>query len=192
MKERLFFERKRGLLDFYRGNGRMPSYSEIMSLFSFRSKNAAFKLVNKFVESGIVKRDKMGRIVPTCILGQLKILGSVEAGFPSPAEEELIDTISLDEFLIKNPETTFMLKVSGDSMVDAGIMPNDLVLVERGRVVKSGDIVVASVDGEWTLKHYIKKGGQIMLKPANKKYESIIPQGELMIGGVVSAVIRRY
>lgn len=86
-----------------------------------------------------------------------------------------------------------MLTVSGDSMIDAGIQPGDLVLIEKGRNPKSNDIVIAQVDGEWTLKYYIKdrKDG-VRLEPANKKYQTIIPKQSLVIGGVVRAVVRRY
>src|ERR1700693_3413162 len=84
------------------------------------------------------------------------VLGSVAAGFPSPAEEELVDTLSLDDLLIQNREATFLLKVSGDSMTGAGILPGDMVIVDKGQTPKSGDIVIAEVDGAWTMK-YLRK-----------------------------------
>jgi repressor LexA len=116
----------------------------------------------------------------------------VEAGFPSPAEEELLDTMSLDEYLISNKEATFILQVSGNSMIDAGIMPKDLVLVERTNEAKPGDIVIAEVDGKWTMKYLRQKGNQMYLEPANKKYTPIYPKEELKISAVVKAVIRKY
>jgi repressor LexA len=100
--------------------------------------------------------------------------------------------MSLDEFLIERPEQTFLIKVSGDSMIDAGIQEGDLVLVERGRSPKNRDIVIAQVDNEWTMKYYDKTGSQVRLIAANKKYPPIKPQQELKIGGVVVAVIRKY
>jgi SOS regulatory protein LexA len=121
-----------------------------------------------------------------------RVLGFVEAGFPSPAEEELRDTISLDEFLIQNPDASFLLKVSGDSMVNAGILPGDMVIVDRGQTGRSGDIVIAEVDGEWTMKFLKKSGDVIWLVPANPKYKPIRPQRELKICGVVTAVVRKY
>lgn len=84
----------------------------------------------------------------------LRKLGTIEAGFPSPAEEELLDTITLDEWLIKRREATYMLEVKGLSMMNAGILPGDTALVERGREPKHGDIVIACVDGKWTMKYY--------------------------------------
>ncbi len=116
----------------------------------------------------------------------------MQAGFPSPAEEELVDTMSLDEFLVSRPDATYLVKVVGDSMIEAGIHPDDLVLVERGKDPKSGDIVIAEVDGEWTMKYYHRKGRGVVLRPANKNYPDIYPQRELKIGGVVTACIRKY
>ncbi len=123
---------------------------------------------------------------------KVKILGRVEAGFPSPAEEELQDTITLDEWLIKNKEATYMLKVSGDSMVDAGIMEGDTVLVDRSITPRSGNIVIAEVDGGWTMKYLKKSGNKVELVPANKKYKTITPREDLKIAAVVISVIRKY
>jgi SOS regulatory protein LexA len=120
------------------------------------------------------------------------VIGIVEAGFPSPAEEELLDTISLDDLLIQNREASFLLKVSGDSMTGAGILPGDMVIVDRGRPPKSGDIVIAEVDGQWTMKYLRKRGESVMLIPANVKYKPIRPERELEIAGVVTAVVRKY
>ncbi len=120
------------------------------------------------------------------------MLGYIQAGFPSPAEEETVDLISLDEYLISSPESTFVLKVEGDSMIDAGIRPGDLVLVQRNLTPRNGDIVIASVDGEWTLKYFQKIKDKTVLRAANSKYPVIQPRSELMIGGVVIANVRKY
>ena len=79
-----------------------------------------------------------------------------------------------------------------DSMIEAGIRPGDLVIVERGRNPKSGDVIIAQVDGEWTLKTFEKQNGKVVLRAANKKYPPITPKWELSIGGVVVANIRKY
>ena len=133
-----------------------------------------------------------GFLIPKKLFGEVRVLGTVEAGWPSPAEEELTDTMSLDEWLIRNKEATYILKVKGDSMIDAGIMDGDMVLLERGREAKDGDIVVAEIDGAWTMKYLSKKGKQVTLEPANKKYKTIIPKEELKVAAVVMAVIRKY
>jgi SOS regulatory protein LexA len=121
-----------------------------------------------------------------------KFLGNVEAGFPSPAEEELVDTLSLDDLLIQNKEASFLLKVSGDSMINAGILPGDMVIIDKGLTPKSGDIVIAQVDGEWTMKFLRKRKDDVVLVPANPKYQPIRPKTELKISGVVTAVVRKY
>jgi repressor LexA len=123
------------------------------------------------------------------------MLGTVGASFPSPAEEEEADTISLDEWLIDNKESSFLLKISGESMIDAGIHPGDVVILQRGRKAKTGDIVVAEIDGEWTIKYYEQRGKRVRLIPANKgdaSYKPIEPNDEMRIAGVVSAVVRKY
>ncbi|MBU0545746.1 transcriptional repressor LexA [Patescibacteria group bacterium] len=183
---------KKKIIKFYYDHKRMPSYSEIMHLVGFKSKNAVFKLVKKLVEDGFLLKDKSGRLLPSKLYGDVRVLGTVEAGFPSPAEEELSDTMTMDEYLIENREATFMLKVSGDSMKDAGIMPGDLVLVERGREPAEGDIVIAEVDKNWTMKYFRKKSGMIYLQAANEKYKDIVPTEELKIAAIVKAVVRKY
>ncbi len=177
---------------FYLKNSRMPSYSEMAGLFGFKSKNAVYKVVGKLIEEKVLRKDKKGRVVLVADPIYIRVLGYVEAGFPSPAEEELLDAVSLNKFLIKNPNSTFMLKVSGDSMVEAGIMPGDFVLVDRSLKPKNGNIVIARVDGEWTIKYLRKRDNRFILVPANKRFETIIPKDELYIAGVVIGVIRKY
>lgn len=183
---------KKKIRSFYKANKRMPSYSEIMAMLRLKSKNSVFKLVKKLENSGFLEKDAAGKLIPARLYEQTRILGYIQAGFPSPAEEELVDTISLDEYLIQNKESTFILKVSGDSMVDAGIFEGDMVIVDRASTPKSGDIVVAEVDNEWTMKYLAKSDGRFYLKPGNKKYKPIYPENELKIAAVVKAVIRKY
>ena len=122
----------------------------------------------------------------------IRIAGHISAGFPSPAEEELRDIISFDDYLVPRPLSSFILRVSGDSMAGAGIMPDDLVIVERGRVPKNGDIVIAEIDGDWAMKYFYKAGGRITLEAANPRYQTIKPNMELRITGIVVACVRKY
>ncbi len=184
--------RKTEILKFYRRNRRMPSYAEIMTLAGFKSKNAVHKLVTKLIDLGFVEKDATGRLIPKRLEIEIPVLGVVEAGWPSPAEEELLDTMSLDDYLVPNKEATYILRVSGESMIEAGIMPGDQVLVERGAEPKSGDIVIAEVDGAWTMKYYRKQAGKVVLVPGNKKFKLIVPKHELRIAAIVKAVIRKY
>ena len=180
------------LKDFYSNFNRLPSYSEIADLMGYASKNAAFRLVTKLIDAGILEKDFKGKLKPCPGKFGLPLAGYVQAGFPTPAEEELIDTLSLDEYLVQNPNSSFLLKVNGDSMIDAGINPEDIVIVERGVSAKNGDVVLAEVDREWTLKYFKKSNGKITLIPANKNYPEIIAREELKIAGVIRGLVRKY
>jgi len=184
--------RTKSIAHFYHQKGRMPSFSEIGEIIGLRSKNAVHKLVNRLQQNNVLSKDEKGRLIPGSIALPLRVLGTVEAGFPSPAEEELADTLSLDDLLIQNPSATFMLKISGDSMSGAGILPGDMVIIDKGQEPKSGDIVIAEVDGEWTMKYLRKRGESVTLVPANPLYKPIRPKKELKIAGVVTAVVRKY
>ncbi len=185
-------ERLASLQRFYQKQQRLPSYSELMTLFKLRSKNAVHRIMQQWLVDNVVERTTNGKYAPGIKLRSVPILGSISAGFPSPAEEELADAITLDDYLIKNRAASFMVKVSGDSMIDAGIHPGDLVVVERGHNPKSGDIVVAHIDGAFTLKRFYQKNKQVWLKAENKNYPTFYPTEELKIEGVVTGVIRKY
>lgn len=177
---------------FFQAEGRAPGYREMLAIFNYRSKNAVYGLLKKAELAGYIRK-KRGKITPTGKLtGSIRLLGSVQAGFPSPAEEELHDAINLEQFLVRKPEATYLLTVTGDSMIEAGIHPGDIVLVEKGATPGNNDIVIAQVDDEWTLKYFTKDSGGVCLLPANKKYRSIRPSRSMLIGGVVRAVIRKY
>jgi SOS regulatory protein LexA len=183
----------RRLRQFWRLERRAPTYAEMLDLFDYKSKNAVFGLLRKLEEAGYVAKDANGRIaLLNKLTGTVRILGSIAAGFPTQEEEQETDAITLDEYLVKNPDNTYMLTVRGDSMIDAGIMPGDIVLVEKGPRPSQNDIVVARVDEEWTLKYYVRDNAGVRLEPANRKYKFIRPLRSLEIGGIVRAVIRKY
>ena len=185
-------EYKNKILGFYKRTKRMPSYTEIMTLVGFKSKNAVFKLINKLVDEGVLDKDSSGRLVPNRLIGELPMLGLVEAGFPTVAEETPFDTMSIDEYLINDKDKTYLLEVKGDSMIEAGIHEGDLVIAERKSDPKVGDIVIAEVDGGWTMKYFRKKGNQVYLEPANKNYKPIYPEYDIKIAAVVTGVVRKY
>jgi SOS regulatory protein LexA len=181
------------LRKFWRLERRAPTYAEMLDLFGYKSKNAVFGLLRKLEEAGYVVKDANGRIaLLSKLTGTVRILGSIAAGFPTQEEQQEADAITLDEYLVKNPDHTYMLTVRGDSMIDAGIMPGDIVLVEKGPRPNQNDIVVARVDDEWTLKYFVRDNAGVRLEPANPKYKFIRPLRSLEIGGVVRAVIRKY
>lgn len=188
----VLMERAERIRHFYRTKGRMPSYTEIGNLVGLSSKATVARLVRQLHENELLDKDATGRLLPGRMKQPVRLLGNVEAGFPSSAEEENADVLSLDDLLIKNPQATFLLKVSGDSMNGAGIMQGDLVIVDRSMTAHDGNIVIAEVDGAWTMKRLGKVGKKITLLAENPKYPPIVPKRELKIAGVVTAVIRKY
>lgn len=180
------------LESFYSKNNRMPTYSEMLQIFNFRSKNAVAKIVNKLVEAGMVAKDHLGRLIPTETFGEIPLLGSVKAGIPSDVSEELHETLNLENFLVQKKESTYMLEVDGDSMIEAHIEKGDHVLVEKTNQAKNGEIVIAEVDGEFTMKYFRKEGNKIYLQPANKNLKNIYPKNSFSIIGIIKAVIRKY
>jgi len=175
--------------DFFKKNHRFPSYSEMLGLFKLSSKNAVYKIVRQWIEEGLLKKVNK-KISPTKAFFSLPLLGSVKAGPPSLADEDL-DFLSLDDYLIDKPEASFLLKVSGDSLLGVGIMPGDLVIIEKKKQASFGQIVLAFIDKQWTLKILKKKNGRVRLESANKKYSPFYPNQELELFGVVRGVIRR-
>ena len=183
---------KNKIISFYKRTKRMPTYAEIMTLLGFKSKNAVFKLINKLIGEGVLDKDSSGRLIPNKLVGEIPMLGLVEAGFPTVAEETVLDTMSIDEYLINDKDKTYLLEVKGDSMIEAGIQEGDLVVAERKSDPRDGDIVIAEVDGGWTMKYFRKKGTQVFLEPANKNYKPIYPEYDIKIAAVVTGVVRKY
>ncbi len=118
----------------------------------------------------------------------------VQAGFPSPADDHLEDTLDLNTHLIHHKEATFFVKAQGDSMLGAGIHQGDILIVDRSLTAKSGKIVIAVVDGEFTVKRLHKYKGNVTLRAENPDFEDIKINGtsELIIWGVVTSVIHQY
>ena len=115
-------------------------------------------------------------------------LTSIEAGFPSPADDHLDVALDLNEYLIKHPSSTFYIYVKGDSMINNGIYNGDIIIVDRSLTPKTKDIVVAVIDGEFTVKKMYKKNNTICLNPGNKNYKSIDIDSDMdfQIWGVVT------
>jgi len=177
---------------FFLDNGRMPTYSEMAEIIGVRSKSVVHFWVAKLLDAGILQKDSKGFLSLIRNPRALRLAGEVCAGLPTPAEAEIRGIVSFDEYLVRNPENSFLLSVTGDSMIDAGIREKDLVIVESNREPKNGDIVLAEVDGDWTMKYFHKKGEMIVLEAANSKYSTIVPRADLRIAGVITAVIRKY
>ena len=193
MSEEKYITQKDKIISFYKKNKRMPGYKEIMAMVGFRSKNAVYKLINRLVDDEVVEKDSRGKLSPIKIFGQIPLLGLVEAGIPTSVDEDRSESLSIDEYLIGNIKgSTYLLEVKGDSMIDEGIKEGDMVIVERRGDPKDGEIVIAEIDGGWTMKYFKKKGNIVYLKPANKNYSPLYPQYDLKVAAIVKGVIRKY
>jgi DNA polymerase V len=137
-------------------------------------------------------------LVPTPVLSSPVFLGLVPnrvcAGFPSPAEDLGAERIDLVKELITHPQATFLLRVSGDSMRDAGIFDNDILVIDKAVKPRHSMVVVAVVDGEFTVKRLYQRAGRIKLQAANPTYPDIVPkEGQMIeIWGVVTASIKQF
>jgi len=129
---------------FYRKYHRLPSYSEMLGLFGFASKNAVYKIVRKWLNEGFLKKEG-GKFAPSPKFFALPMYGIVKAGFPIMADENK-EYLSIDEYLIDDPASSFLLKVSGDSLVNVGIFDGDIVIVKSKKEAKNGDLVLAQID----------------------------------------------
>ena len=117
----------------------------------------------------------------------------IRAGFPSPAEDHIEQTLDITELIVKNPPATFYLKVTGESMVNAGILDGDILVVDRSKIAKHSDIVVAEINTEFTVKRLYYRDGQVILHAESDHHDSIFVKqsDDFSIFGVVSAVVRQ-
>ena len=142
-----------------------------------------------------MKKEKLTFLKPKqeSSMGQWLIEQGISAGFPSPADDFKEIRISLDRELVKNKESTFYERVSGDSMIEAGLDDGDLIVIDRSLDPENGKIAVCFIDGEFTVKRINKERGKIYLQPENKKYKAIElkENNELIIWGIVEYVIKK-
>jgi repressor LexA len=170
-----------------------PSMAKLCEVVGLASTSSVFALVGRLVDAGFLERTE-GRIAPSRRFFARPVLGSVRAGLPEPEGQEEPDSVlTIDDYLIDNPNRTVLCRVRGDSMKDAGLLDGDLVVVERNAPTTPGDIVVAVVDGEMTVKTLRRTSqGGFFLEAANPAYAPIHPVGTLEIVGVVIASFRRH
>lgn len=142
-----------------------------------------------------MKKEKITFLKPKegSLMGQWLIEQGISAGFPSPADDFKEIRISLDRELVKNPEATFYAKVSGDSMINAGLDDGDLLVIDRSLNPENGKIAICLVDGEFTVKRLKRDKNKFYLMPENKKYKpiEISEENRLTIWGIVEYVIKK-
>jgi len=151
-------------------------------------KNFLLHQMTSNVESFIMPAEQ-ARVNPITLFSH-----KVPAGFPSPADDHAEKRLDLNEYLIDQSESTFFVRIKGDSMIDAGILDNDIVIVDRSKSAAINDIVLASIDGEFTVKVLAKNSEGPYLMPANKEYKPIHikSDSEFEIWGVVTRSVRKF
>lgn len=188
------------ITEFQSKRGYSPSLSDLAVAFGVRSKNAVAKVIAALVREGQIEKDPKGRIKIIAqpvseeapIAMTLPLFGPIAAGFASAAEEQAEEQVALEDYLVRDRAATFLLRVKGDSMIDAGIHEGDLVIVERGAEPKVGEIVVGVLDGEFTLKRLKRNKGKYYLQAENAAYPDMYAVEELQVAGVVRGVVRKY
>ncbi|MFC1725196.1 transcriptional repressor LexA [candidate division KSB1 bacterium] len=184
---------------FIQANGFPPSVREINSIFGFSSPAAAHTFLKILEKKGYIRKVGKGRSRSYEVIGfgtgnfvEVPILGRVAAGKPVFSEENREGVLNLDPSFTGNDET-FLLRVDGDSMINANINDGDLVLVKKQNTANSGDIVVALIDAEATVKRFFNEGSRIRLQPENDTFQPIFvdeSSGEFMVLGKVLKLIR--
>ena len=180
------------LQDYHRRHRALPSYSSIGELLGLRSKASVAGMVARLERAGYLQFTPDRRLAPTRrFFARPLATATVRAGQPQRTDDASSEVVTLDDYLITRPSKTVLVRVKGDSMVDAGILEGDLAIVEKQATGRRGDIVVAIVDNELTLKTLDVERGRFVLRPANKAYPVIRPGESLEIFGVMVGLVRR-
>jgi len=181
------------LQDYYAEHRVIPSYSVLATLWGVSAKSWVAECVKRFEEAGFLDWTPDKQLKPGKRFFERRVAESpVQAGMPNAALADGYDFMSsVDEYLVRIPSKTELLKVKGDSMIDAGIHEGDLLVVEKQPHANVNDIVVAIVDNEFTVKYLARERNEFVLKPANKAYPVIRPRGRLEIYGVMAGLVRR-
>lgn len=182
------------LRDHFARHGALPSYSGISAVIGFRAKTAAVKLAQRLIAAGFLRPAPGGKLAPAERFFELPLsAAAVPAGAAAAIDGEVgAESITLDGYLVESPSTTVLVKVRGDSMVEAGVFDGDLAVVDRAVTAQPGDFVVAMIDGEFTFKELRKEGGQMFLQPHNSALSVMRPKARLEIFGVVRGIARSY
>ena len=170
-----------------------PSMAKLADVLGLASSGGVFKVLGRLVDAGYLERVD-GRIAPTKKFFSLPVLGSARAGLPQLESQDAgQELVNVEDFLVRHPERTLFCRARGESMKNAGILDRDMLVVESNTPTKAGDIVVAVLDQELTVKYLFPDpiGGWV-LKPANPDYPELKAKASLEVLGVVTGVFRRF
>ncbi|MBF0147122.1 MAG: LexA family transcriptional regulator [Magnetococcales bacterium] len=181
------------LRDYYAKHRVLPSYNRIGTIVGFSTKSAVSKLLRRLEKAGYIEYIPDGEWSPTIRFFERPLTEiAVLAGLPESVLDATDNPILIDSILVKSPSRTVLLPVKGDSMQGAGIHEGDWVVVERCSSAADGTLVVAEVDGAFTLKTLVSEHGEWTLHPANPSYPILRPKQSLNIFGIVVGLIRKY
>ncbi len=183
------------IIEYQKEKGLSPSYRNIMKAMDMSSVSLVHRYIYELEKKGLIERTNLGNIAT---LPQLRrtgttmtpLVGEIACGEPTSAVENIEESFPLPKALFGEGEL-YMLRTFGDSMIDAGIEKDDLIVIRKQDHAKDGDIVVALADGNNTLKRYFSRNGQIILHPENKTMKDILPR-ECHIQGVLVSCIKMY
>lgn len=180
------------LRDYYARHRVLPSFSVIAGLVGLKSTSAVSAMVQRMKVAGFLESAPGRRLQPGSKFFERGVLDTIQAGYPQAANEPGIKGLNIDAYLIDNPSRTFLLEVRGDSMIDAGLLPGDVVIVKKGAPAKPGNIVVAIIDNEYTVKYLAEDRRGFFLKSGNKAYPPLLAKDHLEVFGLVVGSFRKY
>jgi repressor LexA len=181
------------LQDYYRDHRVLPSYRTMTEVLGLASKSAVHALIARLIDEGFVSKTPDRRIAPSDRFFERPLAQSaVRAGMPSFVEDSVSDSMAVDHYLIDNPTHSLLVPVQGDSMINAGIHDGDIAIIDTMLRYKAGDIVIADIAGEVTLKTLVRDEGLWALKPENPDYPLIQPKDEWRVVGVLVGLMRKY
>lgn len=182
------------LREYFAQKRAFPSYARLGELLGFQGKAGAYKLTKRLIAKGVLERTSDGRLIPGDRFFDVPQLDDrLHAGTSeSTSWTGSVEPHSLDRLLIEHPSRTVLMLISGDSMIEAGVLDGDTAIVERTENAQAGDFVAALVDGQYTIKELQYEMDKPVLVPHNRQYEIIRPQQELRILGVVKGIARSY
>lgn len=180
------------LRDYYAEHRVLPSFGTVAKLIGLRTTSAVAAMVNRMKATGHLESSPDRRLQPGKRFFERPLADSVCAGLTRPANDVLSELFSIDTHLVDHPSRTVLLTVRDDSMVHAGLLPEDVVVVKKGAPADVGDIVVAILDRECTVKYLAKDEAGFYLRPGNSAYPDIRPTDSLELFGVVVGQFRKY
>jgi repressor LexA len=178
--------------DYYAQWRSLPAYEPLQAVLGLASRAGIGKVLKRLRDAGFLERTPDGRWTPTARFFERPLAdAAVPAGLPVSTTDSG-EAHSIDAWLVRQPSRTVLIPVTGDSMMEAGIHPGDRVVVERDAPARPGDVVVALIDNEFTLKTLAVEDGEAVLQPANSAYSTLRPGDRLQVFGVVVGLIRSY